>query len=221
MTKMISILATKIALIIMVLTFDIVNAQNTTRWSTFVGFTYPYVTVDSFNASSLSVCQKMCNIGCDFYDYNSITKTCAIKLTDKTAGSTTIFKGQNAGSSIPGEITGLPILSVSITTTIDICMANCNLLKKCQFIKFDTTVTKAQKCYLFSFKNSSSNTIGFRLNPLPLNYNPTKMGRIDVIGNSGIVCLHATLLPTGKEQFLLFIINLYITNLLLVFIIYY
>jgi hypothetical protein len=48
------------------------------------------------------------------------------------------------------------------------------------------------------FDIDATTTIGFRQNPQPLNYNPAVLGRIDVIGNSGVVCIFATLLPDGR-----------------------
>ena len=54
------------------------------------------------------------------------------------------------------------------------------------------------KCRAVPMKFFDTDSIGFRQNPRPLNRNPTVLGRIDVIGNSGIVCIFTNLLPDGR-----------------------
>ena len=67
----------------------------------------------------------------------------------------------------------------------------------CQFVVYDYWISTAIQCWLKFFDTDVNSVIGFRQNVRPLNYNPAMLGRVDVLGNSGISCEVALLLPNG------------------------
>ena len=178
-------------------------------WSRLVGYgfnptplQFPSVsTYMNYSTATIDACEAICDKGpgCDFYTYNSVSNQCDLKFTDKTANMSTVFKGQTSGRII-GQLQFANIVNANpiVTTSTDACINLCSSTPACQFVVYDGTFPDAVQCTMKFFDTDPTTTIGFRLNPRPLNYNPTVLGRIDVIGNSGIVCIFANLLPDGR-----------------------
>ena len=155
----------------------------------------------SYTTATIAACEDICNQGpgCDFYTFNSVSNVCDLKFADLVANMSTVFKGQTSGR-IFGELRFANNINANpmVTPSADSCINQCSATTACQFVIFDETVPTAVLCTMKSFDADASTTIGFRQNPRPLNYNPAVLGRIDVIGNSGIVCISANLLPDGR-----------------------
>jgi hypothetical protein len=177
-------------------------------WQRLVGFSYspqpdsiPSVsTVASYELPTIGDCEALCENGpgCDFYSYNSQTSSCEFKFTDKIANYTTIFNGMDSGFVIgqlrfANQINAEPI----VTASVEECSSLCATTPNCQFATVYAPPDTVQ-CLLNYFDTTASTTIGFRRNPRPLNWNPTVMGSVDVLGNTGIVCKNANLLPDGR-----------------------
>jgi hypothetical protein len=111
----------------------------------------------------------------------------------------TVFKGQTSGQ-VFGHLRFANIINDApiVTASADDCVSQCSATDACQFVVYDETIPTAVLCTMKFFDADPTTTIGFRQNPRPLNYNPTVLGRVDVIGNSGIVCIFANLLPDGR-----------------------
>ena len=181
------------------------NMYNT--WLRFTGYAYnplpnnnPSIsTLANYTVNSVTNCESLCqtSIGCDFYTYNSQSKTCDLKYTDKLANTSTVFKGQASGE-LFGQLQYVNLISSTVTSSVSACIALCSASNLCQFVIYDYTTPTAIICSLNNFTSDPSTTIGYRQNPRPLNYNPPALGRVDVIGNSGLVCETANLLPDGR-----------------------
>lgn len=161
---------------------------------------YPSLsTVANYTTPSISKCETLCESdpGCDFYTFNSQTNACDLKYTDKLANTSTVFKGQLSGE-LFGQLQNVNLISSTVTTSVADCVSLCSATQACQFVTYDYTNIAAVVCSMNFLNPDSSTTVGYRQNSRPLNYNPTTLGRIDVIGNSGIVCEVANLLPDGR-----------------------
>ena len=179
------------------------------RWVRLPGFNFdPFPlnepslsTYASSTTTTVDACETICNQGpgCDFYTFNSVSGVCNLKFADLVANMSTVIKGQTSGH-IFGELRFANIINdIPITTaSADDCVSQCSATAACQFVVYDETIPTAVLCTMKFFDADPTTTIGFRQNPRPLNYNPTELGRIDVIGNSGIVCIFANLLPDGR-----------------------
>lgn len=141
----------------------------------------------------------MCVVGCDFYTYQSNSRVCNIKYTDKAAYTGMIFTNQLSGY-LFGYLRngGINALSTSTTTTNAACKLLCTQNPNCHFVSFDFRTANAIACTLYSFPADGQTTIGYRVNVPDPNYSPTTLGRFDRIGNSGVVTIHTNLLPNGK-----------------------
>jgi len=151
--------------------------------------------------ADVAACQAFCDgaTGCAFYTFHSPTNTCSVKYSDLVANTGTVFKGQTSGYML-GEIRWANVINTTpiIVNSYSDCSAACKITDLCQFVIFDQSNAGAVQCWMKYFDADPATTIGFRLNPRELNYNPTELGRIDVIGNSGVVCIAASLLPDGR-----------------------
>jgi len=154
----------------------------------------------NYTTTTIDACETICNQGpgCDFYTYNSASRVCDLKFADLVANMSTVFKGQTSGQ-VFGELRFANIINDNpiVTASADECVSQCSATAACQFVIYDETIPTAVLCTMKFFDADPTTTIGFRQNPRPLNYNPTVLGRVDVIGNSGIVCIFANLLPDG------------------------
>ena len=191
-----------------VFTIRVNASSNVSIWSRLVGynfnptpFAFPSVsTVANYTFDTIDSCQSKCELdpGCDFYTYNTLTNICDIKFTDKTANVSTVFAGQTSGQlfgqlRFANVINSIPTVLPSVNLCVDLCIATSN----CQFVENDIHFS-AVSCTMKFFDTDKNTTIGFRQDPRPLNFNPAILGRVDVIGNSGIVCIFANLLPNGR-----------------------
>ena len=177
------------------------------RWVELVGYSYDPLpnnypslsTIANYTVPASSNCKVKCESdpGCDFYTFNSKSKICDLKYTDKLANTSTVFKGQQSGE-LFGQLQYVNVISTSNTTSVTACINLCSASAQCQFVSYDYTNALVVICTLNFFNADSATTIGYRQNPRPLNYNPPTLGRVDVIGNSGIVCETANLLPNGQ-----------------------
>ena len=184
-------------------------SKNAVNFLRLVGFNfnpnplvYPSVsTWANYSTATIDACEAICNQGpgCDFYTFNSVSKVCDMKFADLVANMSTVFKGQTSGR-IFGELRFANIINANpiVSPSADACINQCSAAAACQFVIFDDSVPTAVLCTMKFFDADATTTIGFRQNPRPLNYNPAVLGRIDVIGNSGIVCIFANLLPDGR-----------------------
>lgn len=182
----------------------VITAAPDDIWLTFDGVTFevddwPSYTFAETVSDSVTECQTFCDIGCDFVVFNSISGTCQVKLTDKTDEKGTIFQGQTNDIHLFGEIRGLPVLDTVIVDSMEACDVACGAMVGCQFVSFDFRNPTAIVCDLFSFQVMPNLSISYRQNPKPLNYAPLTMGRIDVVGNTGTVCISAGLMPVTND----------------------
>ena len=155
----------------------------------------------NYTTTTIDACETICNQGpgCDFYTFNTFSRVCNLKFADLVANMSTVFKGQTSGQ-VFGHLRFANIINNNpiVTASADACVSQCSATAACQFVVYDETIPKAVLCTMKFFDADPTTTIGFRQNPRPLNYNPTVLGRVDVIGNSGIVCNFANLLPDGR-----------------------
>ena len=166
------------------------------QWSSFSGFTFAANTINTVVAVDITACQQACTLGCDFFSYNPSTKQCKIKYTDKTMYAGVIFSGQTGY--LPGRLIGMTLILRTSSATTSGCGDICTSTASCKVVVFDTTNPAFVECSLYTLTVASGEITGFRLNPRQLNYDPINLGRIDDIGNAGIVCIFANLLPNGK-----------------------
>ena len=79
------------------------------------------------------------------------------------------------------------------------CHDLCEARSDCHYVTFDTRDISEVECNLMAFSvPNAMATISYREQYRELNSFPAKMGRIDVIGNSGVVAISSSLMPTGK-----------------------
>ena len=145
---------------------------------------------------SLDACRQYCNVGCDFAIYNTQNGLCKQRLSDKTDNKEMIFK--DADKPIGGELRGVATSGTITTNSVDACSAACKNANNCDFAVMETSNPQAIQCQLKKFAYSQNTLITYRTNPAALNYDPSRLGTIVFIGNTGVVCIHASLLPDGK-----------------------
>ena len=148
------------------------------------------------NVPSLAACQALCDAGCDFaiYQYGQ----CGTKLADLTDFKRTIFNGQTNGNyNFPGELRGTQLLQQQVVGSTAACTAACEASGQCQFVTIDIRDPANVLCELKKFQGGGA-IATYRTNPVEQNYDPARLGRVDVIGNTGCVCIAASLLPNGK-----------------------
>lgn len=165
----------------------------------YVDFAMSYTVKQTWNVQSLGQCQKACVHECDYVIYDQSKKTCQERVTDKTDGKKTFFK--NSKRSIGGEIRGLtPTKSINVNggNADKKCMNECNSNENCHFAILNKKTTR---CYHYKLKYRGQSILSYRKTPAKKNANKNKLGSIKVIGNSGVVAIHASLLPTGKVVF--------------------
>ena len=179
------------------------------QWIRLTGFeynplpnVYPSIsTYADYTTATVDDCESLCDngVGCDFYTYNSLTQSCNLKYSDKVASMSTVFKGQASGR-LFGQLQLANTINANaiVTTSVEDCIQRCSTTATCQFVVYDYTVPTAIQCWLKFFDANVNSVIGFRENVRPLNYNPPVLGRVDVLGNSGISCEMTLLLPNGK-----------------------
>lgn len=193
---------------------------NTNNSAPIVGFTksgsygilsdidYPYSTLQTLKADDEIDCVLKCHAGCDFVTYQRKTKDCSLKYTDKSANLYTYFKQQDSGF-VLGQLRCNPktndqmscLLSSGITWGIGSCKRACVDDPQCHYIVFKRLAQYKYDCRRYSMSKKTGMSLVFRLNHLPLNANPERKGRFEVIGSSGVVAIHSNLLPDGKVLF--------------------
>ena len=179
------------------------------QWIRLTGFdynplpnNYPSIsTYANYTTATIAGCESLCTsgVGCDFYVYYSLIQSCNLKYSNKVANMSTVFNGQTTGR-LFGQLQGANNINANaiVTPSVDNCIQQCSTTANCQFVVYDYTVPTAILCWMKFFDTRANSVIGFRKSVRPLNYNPPVLGRIDVLGNSGISCEMTLLLPNGK-----------------------
>jgi hypothetical protein len=91
------------------------------------------------------------------------------------------------------------VINDTISATRAACHSLCLDDFECHFVTFDTKATSDVACQLHKFRAAAPTAfISYREEYRELNAYPAKLGRFDVIGNSGIVAILASLMPNGK-----------------------
>lgn len=174
-----------------------------TTWITLAGVSYgddKVGTLTSVIQPNLLACQNLCDWACDFYTYNAVTGKCNLKHVDLSSYMGMQFKDQTFYMYGYLRNGGITILSTSITPSIASCRALCAANVNCHYVSFDYRTAGRIACHLnqLSAVGFADVTIGVRTSPLPINYDPITQGRVDIIGNSGVVPIHLNLLPDGN-----------------------
>eukprot|EP00602_Paraphysomonas_sp_CaronLab_P001575 CAMPEP_0185030626 /NCGR_PEP_ID=MMETSP1103-20130426/17602_1 /TAXON_ID=36769 /ORGANISM="Paraphysomonas bandaiensis, Strain Caron Lab Isolate" /LENGTH=964 /DNA_ID=CAMNT_0027565827 /DNA_START=408 /DNA_END=3302 /DNA_ORIENTATION=+ len=180
-------------------------------WNYLPGYTFgdnSVGTIGSSTQSSLTACENTCDVGCDFFTYNSNSGRCNIKYSDKAAYMEMAFKGQNSGY-LFGYLRngGISVVQVATVSTREACISMCENTASCQYVDMNMRNKNAIECTLRKLKTAYSETLGFRSDPPPPNHSPASLGRFDVLdgadgkGNAGIVAIAANLLIDGKVLF--------------------
>lgn len=185
-------------------------------WFNIQGFKFDFstLTLPSKIVANLAACQAICQYGpgCDWYAFNSLTKQCDIKYYDLIKGITMSLKvNPSLASNFHGSIfTTSTLIKPFLVTTVAAgaaCNTACVQSTKCHYALMDvnkypsTDSTNPVICSLYGFVPDPNVILGFRSSEVPLNYNPSKLGRFDLNGNTGIVSIAATLMPNGKLLF--------------------
>ena len=91
------------------------------------------------------------------------------------------------------------LLESTTVASRDACLVLCQNKTGCHFVTFDISAMSNIACKLMAFKLvDATTTISYREEYRELNAFPAKLGRFDVIGNSGIVAISASLMPNSK-----------------------
>jgi hypothetical protein len=168
------------------------------------GFNYPYNNFKTFTAASAAECAAACIVNCDFFVWAE--NVCNLKYLNRHARAGTVFRDQTNGNFAFGAFwTNRPqsLGVVAVTGTQD-CMNKCTENPNCHLASFDyeditdSVVHGVLACEFFRFAPAAGSVLGYRINPNPINVDPTINGRFDVTGNGGVVAIHYTLLPSGK-----------------------
>lgn len=116
-----------------------------------------------------------------------------------TSHTYTMFAPQNTSAPTRGEIRVGTYLLNSTTPDLISCHKLCQTYAGCHFITYDNnTAYDVKHCTLKGLEPAPGTVLAFRNNPRSLNYHPLTMGRFDVIGSTGIVTIHATLMVNNK-----------------------
>jgi hypothetical protein len=91
------------------------------------------------------------------------------------------------------------LLNDTIVPTRNSCRDLCLDRVDCHYVTFDTRESTDVPCKLMAFNVTNPNShISYREEYRELNAFPAKLGRFDVIGNSGIVSISSSLLPDSR-----------------------
>jgi hypothetical protein len=127
----------------------------------------------------------------------------------------TLFKGQtNTNNFLVGDLrevwNGNCVTVGALLSNINseaACAAQCDSNLACQFVGYNV---QYKTCQMKSFVPKTGQTVSYRKNPRALNDNPAIEGTVVLAGNTGIVAIAATLVPSvtgplgrGKGKILL------------------
>ncbi|EPZ32737.1 DUF1929-domain-containing protein [Rozella allomycis CSF55] len=128
---------------------------------------------------------------------------CQLKYTDKSSRHFTQFRDQIRV--LFGEVRFGYSLGNTTEASPQACLDKCKSSNECDLVaykeyleEFEPDMTGKIYCMKLGVPRDSDTTIGFAKNPYGLNLQPKTKGRFDVIGNSGVVAIHANLMPNGK-----------------------
>ncbi len=97
---------------------------------------YPWNSWKNETVASIEGCRNLCDVGCDFFSYNSNSKLCQLKFTEKSANTSTLFRGTTAGV-ILGQLSRIsnPLGSTTEISPED-CLRKCVAMPNCLFVYF-------------------------------------------------------------------------------------
>ena len=167
---------------------------------------YGAYTFSSHQSASEFECAQNCRSGCDFFVFDRNKKECKTKYWNKHAYVGTVFSGQVNSNFLFGAFhyNSPPRTATVAVVGVQDCIQKCTAADNCDMASFSYSqiingvAQGVNSCDFFKFQTVQGSVIGYQSNPHGINENPNLYGRFDVIGNSGIVGIHATLLPNGN-----------------------
>jgi hypothetical protein len=113
-----------------------------------------------------------------------------------------MFNGQLNSNYLFGKLFLAPLTIIkqagALISTAD-CLKACTDTATCELAEMNFGLDgKIISCTLSKFPKVAGSSIGYFVSPVSINNDEKKLGRFDVIGNGGVVAIHANLLPNGK-----------------------
>jgi hypothetical protein len=162
--------------------------------SIFKNKNYPSNSLNSFS-ETFQNCAEKCDFGCDFATYDHLNSLCDLKYIDKT-----IKKGlgfQNNSFYHTGELRNTTLIISSKVSDIGECKTLCSNNANCDLFQYQEIENSSSlECFLQKFHTEINFSLVFR-NKVN-NNNEKEIGSLEIIGSTGIVCVHAILLINGK-----------------------
>ncbi|KAJ3065952.1 hypothetical protein HK102_007770, partial [Quaeritorhiza haematococci] len=145
-------------------------------------------------------CANQCDANssvCEFFSFGE--GTCFFKRTAKiTNNKFTQFR--DADNAIPGDIPNFDLRGPFTSPSAQECHAQCTQDPACHFANWEQQPNGPVTCWLKTATPvaNSGRILGYRLR-VASPFDPRTVGRFEVVGNSGIVGIHAVVVPRTAE----------------------